>query len=61
MFHFGGADQFLPIDQSDRIAAAFANRDAAEVHVQPGAGHAFDNFPRANLLSRGCLRGVVRR
>jgi carboxymethylenebutenolidase len=44
IFHFGGADQFLTVDQSDRIAATFANRDTAEVHVQPAAGHAFDNF-----------------
>ncbi len=44
IFHFGGDDRFLPIDQSDRIAATFASRATAEVHVQPAAGHAFDNF-----------------
>jgi carboxymethylenebutenolidase len=44
IFHFGGADNFLPAEQSERIAAAFASRPDAEMHTQPGAGHAFDNF-----------------
>src|SRR5262249_2891558 len=43
IFHFGGADQFLPAEQAARIQQAFADRRGAEIHIQPGAGHAFDN------------------
>jgi carboxymethylenebutenolidase len=44
IFHFGGADPYLPPDQAQRIEAAFAGHPAAEFHSHPGAGHAFDNF-----------------
>lgn len=44
IFHFGGADPYLPQDQVGRIGEAFAHRDDVEVHVQAGAGHAFENF-----------------
>lgn len=44
IFHFGGQDPFLPTEQVDAIRAGFAGRDDVEVHVQPGAGHAFENF-----------------
>ena len=44
IFHFGGQDPFLPAEQVDAIRAGFAGRDDVEVHVQPGAGHAFENF-----------------
>jgi carboxymethylenebutenolidase len=44
IFHFGGADPYLPADQAQRIEAAFAGHANAEFHSQPGAGHAFDNF-----------------
>jgi carboxymethylenebutenolidase len=43
LFHFGGADPFLPLDQAQQVEAAFAGRDGAEVHIHDGAGHAFDN------------------
>lgn len=44
LFHFGGDDAFLPLEQVERIRAAFAGRDDVEFDVQPGAGHAFDNY-----------------
>jgi carboxymethylenebutenolidase len=43
VFHFGEADQFLPVEEADRIGAAFAGRAGTEVHMHAGAGHAFDN------------------
>jgi carboxymethylenebutenolidase len=46
-FHFGEADGYIPMDQVAAIEAAFADRNDAEVHVQPGAGHAFDNHEAA--------------
>ena len=44
LFHFGGADPYLPAEQVEVVQAAFAGRVDAEVVVQAGAGHAFDNF-----------------
>jgi carboxymethylenebutenolidase len=44
LFHFGGNDPFIPNEQADAVAAAFAGRDDAEVLVQPEAGHAFENL-----------------
>lgn len=44
IFHFGGSDAYIPNEQAEAIAQAFAERDDAEVFVQATAGHAFDNF-----------------
>jgi len=44
IFHFGGNDAFLPQEQVEAVRAGLAERDDVEVHVQPGAGHAFENF-----------------
>jgi carboxymethylenebutenolidase len=43
LFHFGEADQYLPLEEANRIRDAFAGRPDAEVHMHAGAGHAFDN------------------
>jgi carboxymethylenebutenolidase len=43
LFHFGDADPYLPMQEVERIRAAFAGRDEVEIEVQPDAGHAFDN------------------
>jgi carboxymethylenebutenolidase len=43
VFHFGDADPYLPVDEANRIAAAFATHPACAVHMHPAAGHAFDN------------------
>jgi carboxymethylenebutenolidase len=42
-FHFGASDQYLPLQEAQRIQAAFAERPSSETHVHAGAGHAFDN------------------
>ena len=44
LFHFGGADPYIPREQADAVAEAFEGRDDVEVHVQPEAGHAFENL-----------------
>ena len=44
IFHFGGADPYLPPEQAQRIQQAFASHPDTEVHMHPGANHAFDNF-----------------
>ena len=43
LFHFGGRDPYIPVEQTERIGSAFAGRPDVAVHVQPGAGHAFEN------------------
>ncbi len=43
LFHFGGADPFLPFEQVAQIIVAYNNQDNTEVLVQPGVGHAFEN------------------
>ena len=44
IFHFGGSDPFIPTDQVDAISAAVGDRENVAIHVQQGAGHAFENF-----------------
>ncbi len=41
--HFGEHDPYIPLEEVEQIRAALAGRADAEVRVQPGAGHAFDN------------------
>jgi carboxymethylenebutenolidase len=43
LFHFGGQDPYIPREDADRVAAFAAGRDGMECHIQPDAGHAFDN------------------
>lgn len=43
LLHFGGADPFIPADDVAAIQSAFAAHDDVEVHIQDGAGHAFEN------------------
>ena len=43
LFHFGGADDYIPEAKRQAVETAFAGRPA-EFHVHPGAGHAFDNW-----------------
>lgn len=43
LFHFGGDDPYLPNEDADAVAARFESVDNAQVVVQSGAGHAFDN------------------
>ena len=44
ILHFGGKDPFIPEAQVEAVIAGFASRPDVEIHVQPGAGHAFENF-----------------
>jgi carboxymethylenebutenolidase len=43
IFHFGGDDPYLPVEEAEQISAAFADHPETEAHVHAGAGHAFDN------------------
>ena len=44
IFHFGASDPFISNDEVDAVRAGLGGRADVEVHVQPGAGHAFENF-----------------
>ncbi|MGH9302910.1 MAG: dienelactone hydrolase family protein [Acidimicrobiales bacterium] len=44
LFHFGGADPYIPDEQVDAVRQAFSDRRDAEIRVEPGAGHAFENL-----------------
>ena len=44
LFHFGADDDYIPPEQVEAIRTAFRGRDDVEFDVQPGAGHAFDNY-----------------
>lgn len=43
LFHYGGQDPYIPLEQVEQVAACAASNDAMECHIQPDAGHAFDN------------------
>lgn len=51
LFHFGGEDPYIPQDAAQRVAAVAAGRPEWECHIQPDAGHAFDNH-EAPMFSR---------
>ncbi|MHB8244546.1 MAG: dienelactone hydrolase family protein [Acidimicrobiales bacterium] len=44
LFHFGGNDPYIPVDQIELIRDAFAGRDDVTVRIEPEAGHAFENL-----------------
>jgi carboxymethylenebutenolidase len=44
LFHFGGKDPYIPREQVDKIAEAFADRDDVTVRIEDEAGHAFENL-----------------
>jgi carboxymethylenebutenolidase len=46
-FHFGESDPYIPNEEVAAITSAMEGKDNAEVHVQAGAGHAFDNHEAA--------------
>jgi carboxymethylenebutenolidase len=43
LFHFGDADQYLPVEEANRIRDVFLTHPSSEIHMHSGAGHAFDN------------------
>jgi carboxymethylenebutenolidase len=42
-FHWGAEDNYIPLEQVERVAAAAVDRPGWECHIQPDGGHAFDN------------------
>ena len=49
LLHFGDSDPFIPNRDVDTIRDAVGARPNWELHVQPGAGHAFDNHEAAQF------------
>ncbi len=47
LFHFGGADDYIPAEKQQAVREAFAQHPGTEFHVHEGAGHAFDNHNSA--------------
>jgi carboxymethylenebutenolidase len=43
LFHFGGADPYIPREHADAVCAFAASRPNMECHIHQDAGHAFDN------------------
>lgn len=43
LFHFGGADRYIPAKEQQAVMEAFSQHPGTEVHIHAGAGHAFDN------------------
>lgn len=43
LFHFGAQDQFIPLEAAQQVCDFAAQREGWECHIQPDAGHAFDN------------------
>ncbi|MGH9099979.1 MAG: dienelactone hydrolase family protein [Acidimicrobiales bacterium] len=43
LFHFGGADPYIPHDDVEHIEEVFSKRAGSAVVVQADAGHAFEN------------------
>jgi carboxymethylenebutenolidase len=42
LHHFGDADDYLPLEVVERIRTALSGNPALELHLYPGANHAFD-------------------
>ncbi len=43
LFHFGADDRYIPREAAEKVCRLAAEHPGWECHVQPGAGHAFDN------------------
>jgi carboxymethylenebutenolidase len=44
VLHYGDTDPFIPNEEVDAVRSGLGGRPDVEVHCQPGAGHAFENF-----------------
>jgi carboxymethylenebutenolidase len=51
LFHFGAHDNYIPLEAAERVCEYAATREGWECHIQPDAGHAFDNH-EAPMFSR---------
>lgn len=47
LFHFGEADDYITDAQRADVIARFGRREHTEIHLHPGANHAFDNHNAA--------------
>jgi carboxymethylenebutenolidase len=43
IFHYGAEDPYISLESSRRVERAASQRPGWECHIQPDAGHAFDN------------------
>lgn len=43
LFHFGADDPYIPREAAEKVCGLAAEHPGWECHIQPGAGHAFDN------------------
>jgi carboxymethylenebutenolidase len=70
LFHFGAQDGYIPLAAAERVCAAAAQRPGWACHIQPDAGHAFDNHEspmfsqpqaaaRAWSITQGFLSGSL--
>jgi carboxymethylenebutenolidase len=67
-FHYGEEDPYIPSEEVGAVRAALGSRADTEIHVQPGAGHAFDNHeapmfhePRAAAAAWALTMGFLAR
>jgi carboxymethylenebutenolidase len=51
LFHFGAEDPYIPLEAAQRVAGLAERHEDWECHIQPDAGHAFDNH-EAPMFSR---------
>ena len=51
LFHYGTSDPYIPNEEAEAVEKTFAGREGAEVHLHPGAGHAFENFEAPDFHS----------
>src|SRR4051794_11182586 len=43
LFHYGGADPYIPRSDAEKVGAVVASRPGWEIAIQEDGGHAFDN------------------
>src|SRR5436305_12088312 len=43
LLHFGAQDQYIRVEDAERVCEVAERREGWECHIQPDAGHAFDN------------------
>ncbi len=51
LFHFGAEDQYIPLQDAERVCAVAERHEGWECHIQPDGGHAFDNH-ESEMFSR---------
>lgn len=55
VFHFGEADQFVPLSTVVQVRAAFSSRDNIEIYTYPSAAHAFASKDRESFNKPAAL------